>query len=42
MVSTFLTRVYVPVLYSLLEDLQQAVRRAWSGGSAAVTSSTDR
>ncbi len=27
MVSTFLTMAYVPVLYSLFEDLQQTVRR---------------
>jgi multidrug efflux pump subunit AcrB len=41
MVSTFLTMVYVPVLYSLFENLQQAVRRAWRDGSAAVPLSPD-
>ena len=40
MVSTFLTMVYVPVLYSLFDDLQAAVRRAWGPGPAAVPAPT--
>jgi multidrug efflux pump subunit AcrB len=30
MVSTFLTMVYVPVVYSLFEDGQAAARRLWA------------
>ena len=40
MVSTFLTMVYVPVLYSLFDDLRAAVRRAWGPGPAAVPAPT--
>jgi multidrug efflux pump subunit AcrB len=35
MVSTFLTIVYVPVLYSLFEDAGAAARGWWSRGTAA-------
>jgi multidrug efflux pump subunit AcrB len=41
MVSTFLTMVYVPVLYSLFEDLQTVLRRAWRGSQATSPSSAN-
>jgi len=36
MVSTFLTMVYVPVVYSLFEDGQAAVRRLLERKAAAA------
>ena len=36
MVSTFLTMVYVPILYSLFEDARLALARRWAAHAAAV------
>jgi hypothetical protein len=39
LISTFLTIVYVPILYTLFEDAESALRRLFSHGPSGIPAS---